>query len=192
MCAQILYYCFLSVVEDSVALDVHTWFMTKMNYDQMRENGVTQVLVPVFENKYWLPIVTSFYHGHKFKNVKCYFKSSFDAERVKDNQKKIKYGYSLVYKYTNFVEALEESSGLYTVTCLGKNWDEFAPRNWTVKLSKSLNITFIKGKLCLYSPGSQNYNYIYGLLVLLIACNIYSTHLHSFSNITNCFLQVPW
>ena len=132
-------------MEESSVLEVYTWYMTEESYDDMRRDSLTEVLVPVFGETYWLPIITTFYHGGATKGVKCYFKAPFHSERVADEAKQSEY--SLVYKYTNYIEALEENSGLYTVSCSGVGWDEFAPRTWSVELRKSLNITFFKGML---------------------------------------------
>lgn len=120
--------------------------MTKQNYNEMRSTDTTEVIIPLFKEPYWLPIVTVFYHGSRSESTKCYFKTPFYTERITDEvEPSVSESYPLVYKYTNYVEALEENSGVYTVSCSGMNWDDFGPRNWTIELSKSLKIKFIRG-----------------------------------------------
>ena len=138
--------------------------MTKKNYDEMRRANTTDVVIPLFDEPYWLPIVTVFYHGSRDETTKCYFKTPFYTERVSDEAESSKSeSYPLVYKYTNYIEALEENSGVYKVSCSGRNWDEFAQRNWNVELSKSLKISFIRGiythSYCHYSHSSFNIVY---------------------------------
>ena len=133
----------LSLVEESSVLEVHTWYMTEVNYEHMKRHNMTDVLVPVFDETYWLPVVTTLYHGGAAEGIKCYFKGPFHVERVADEAKQSTY--PLVYVYTNYIQALEENSGVYTVSCSGADWDEFASRTWPVELRKSLNITFFKG-----------------------------------------------
>jgi len=146
MLLELLIKC--STVEDSCVLELHTWYMTKENYQEMREGKITEIMVPLLNRPYKLPIVTSLYHGGSNRLPKCYFKAPFHKRSVQD---RVRYrGYPLVYTYKNYVLSTRSNSGIYTVICKAKNWDYYADytgKNWTVALHKRIRITFFKGDL---------------------------------------------
>lgn len=112
----------------------------------MRTKNTTKVIIPLFNQTYWLPIFTTFYYRNWRHKTPCEFKAPFYLEGVYDKVTSDS-AYPGVYKYTNYIEAIEEHSGVYTVSCMVNDWDNFGQRNWVSIYYKSLNITFIRGRL---------------------------------------------
>lgn len=128
-------------------MEVVTWYMTKDNFREMRENKITEVMFPLFEeevHRYWFPLSIYFYLGDSRAyddTISCQIEKSGYIVWAQGQILA-----SHVYRYSGEIEGNANNSGVYAFTCTTLFHDEFAFINSTKVVSMSLRITFFTGK----------------------------------------------
>ena len=109
---------------DPLSLGVFTWFMSMENYNQLRVQDSTEVLVPLSPDEtYDLPVFIVLFHDEDRGEIQCTLQRPDAATPTKLGLKKAGKN---VWHYTRhltkikfLVEAETEKSGTYTISCLG-------------------------------------------------------------------------
>ena len=132
-------------VQDGCSFEVHTWFMTKKNYQEMRsKKGVTEVFVPLFNKTTWsLPVRATFHTviGGDVPSCFIMYPHSSDSGFKLQHSDVIHQIY--VFKYD--IVATIANSREYRIKCSGMNWDEPNQKASKIEIIKSLKITFFQG-----------------------------------------------
>lgn len=131
-------------MQDGCSLEVHTWFMTKLNYQEMRLKGATEVFVPLFNKTWNLPLHASFNTIVAGDVPSCFLKSPHcsDLSCTKLQHSDVIYQ---TYRFTYNVKAMVKYTGEYRIMCSGMNWDEPSQKTSKIEIIKSLKITFFQG-----------------------------------------------
>ena len=130
-----LYYVVIPTV--SVTLQVSP-FMTKRNYEEMKETGSTEVFVPLLESPYEISMTYSVYHPRR--GYTCSALTPWGLARFKR-----------AYYWTHFahykldIPVLPAHAGKYKVHCVGKYLYTPMNQEFDSEDIKSLKLTFIKG-----------------------------------------------
>ena len=131
-------------MQDGCSLEVHTWFMTKSNYQEMRLKGTTEVFVPLFNKKWDLLLYAAFNAVLAADIPSCFVKTphSSDSEWSKLQHSQIIHQ---TYKFKYNITAAAKNAGEYQIKCSGMNWNEPSQKTMKLEIKKSLKVTFIQG-----------------------------------------------
>lgn len=135
-------------------LEIHTWYMTRENYHDMRIGKLTNVVVPLFEKEYTLNL----YGTTDFPYNETCVVATPSGSNV-SIQMEGKYFNRLKYP----IAARAENSGVYSITCYIPHNDVVEGVSHILQVKKSFNITFIRG--------------IYGHYSYLQVINMYGSYL---------------
>lgn len=130
-----------STVPDSAELAVYTWYMTIENYQEMRRNDITNVMIPLFKDSYQLPIYATLFNPYS-KNIRCYFQTPSDSNKGSRTLMKHQVLGRYTYKFTAHVTSTQDASGVYNITC-----PVHSGGSSEYSVSKALNVTFISGTM---------------------------------------------
>lgn len=108
-----------------------TWYMTAKNYEEMRSGITTEVVFP-----YSVSVHFNLYAFHPSPIYGCVMVTPFSVETA--TRQNIFHKLFTTMNYTAQVGGME-SSGIYTMKCIGDNWNRI--------VSVSLYIKFVKGGL---------------------------------------------
>ena len=129
---------------------LYTWYMHSRNYHELRVDGHTEIVVPLLDHHYKLPVDIIAFHYHPVADLECRFKEahSVDYERLTPLRT---FYYNLpslhrIYctRYTVFLNASAEKSGTYSLRCSGANY--YHP-DWAwlpVTVTKEITLRFEK------------------------------------------------
>ena len=130
----------LTPVVDAADLSIHTWYMTKGNYEDMNAGRLTDVFVPLFhKSSYNLTIVGSLFFFNKFLHCNIHSPRDQDTPQLTFHRKSVQLEYGF--------PALLQNSGVYNLTCRVMYKDNIKGDISQKTLSKSLRIIFFKGIL---------------------------------------------
>ena len=147
-----MFFFFISaVVEFNVGL--YTWYMSFRHYHELRKDGHTELVVPLLDHHYELPIDIIALHYHPVADLECRFKEahSLDYEILRPSGASYYYTYTrqrvLHTQYTVYLSASAEKSGTYSLRCSGASY--YRPeKEWVpATITKELTLRFEKSTI---------------------------------------------
>ena len=143
---------YMTSAMEALSLGIYTWFMSRKNYDDLRLQGGTELLVPLLpDESYHLPVyLTLFHEASREDGVKCTLQRPYVVSPVPLAVTKQS---SHVWHYTKHltkmmfkVESVPKKSGTYTVKCQGKYY--YQPEDIWLPLhtEKHITLRFEKGR----------------------------------------------
>ncbi len=122
--------------------------MTKDNFKEMRENKITEVMIPVIRgHRYRLPIFAHFFHATNITQndpIGCQVKNEFGATIQLDVQYVTQQHH--MYVHAGRIPVNVDNSGLYKFVCSTVLYDEYSFSKSTRVASVSVRMTFFIGK----------------------------------------------
>ena len=141
---------FLHVAMEHISLGIYTWYMRLENYDELRVDGHTEVVLPLLAEPYQLPVhLMVYHHNQREEGVECSLRRPHSPNEVSmkstDSSTHIhKYGDHLT-KFSFMVESSEEKSGTYHVWCQGKDYYRPESTWFPVTAKKEITLRFEHG-----------------------------------------------
>ena len=136
---------------EPLSLGIYTWFMKIENYDELRLQGSTNLLVPLLPGEpYDLPVYVILFHEAARKKVKCalqrpYVSSATPLDIMKRSDHVWHYTKQLT-RMRFLIKSSPEKSGTYTVKCQGKYYYPPETSWFPVHVEKDITIRFERGK----------------------------------------------
>ena len=121
-------------------MDVHTWYMTKENYEEMYIGIATEVFAPILAVEYVLLIFgTVFEYSSSHHETECFIKTYNNKFKLDP-----KWTRRYVIRYWYGVLSRLENGGLYSMECVGQ-YRNVMNEKVTITLQKSIILTFFEG-----------------------------------------------
>lgn len=146
---------------DPLSIGIYTWFMSLENYNELRFQGSTDLLVPLLPEPYKLDVYVMAYK--QWSEVQCTLQRPYVASPVP-----LKMPHTFPRAKFQVVSA-PEKSGTYTVSCLSKYFYPPEDAWYPIKVEKDITLRFEKGLCaCCMSLHDCVYNHLLSLSVPLI------------------------
>ena len=123
-------------------LELHTWYMTKENYREMREGRLINLVVPLFGSAYKL-----FLYG----TLELHTNESCEVIKPTGHRAAVDIHDKVLNRLKYPIYATELNSGVYSVSCTVMYHNAVEGHSHVMTIKKTLNVTFIRGK---YTPGT--------------------------------------